>query len=60
MANGWWQKPEGQAFLQQRVPLRRAAQPADIAQAVAMLAAAECEYVTGASLTVDGGLTASS
>ena len=57
MAHGWWQKPEGQAYLKQRVPLGRAAEPADIAQAVAMFACTDCEYVTGASLTVDGGLT---
>lgn len=60
MAQGWWQKPEGLAFLKQRVPLGRAAQPSDIAQAVAMLAAADCEYVTGSSLTVDGGFSANS
>jgi NAD(P)-dependent dehydrogenase (short-subunit alcohol dehydrogenase family) len=60
MAGGWWQKPEGKVFLKQRVPLGRAAQPGDIAQAVAMLASPDCDYVTGSSLTVDGGLTASS
>ncbi len=58
MAQGWWQKPGGKAFLDQRVPMKRPATPEDIAQAVAMLAAADCDYVTGASLTVDGGLTA--
>ncbi len=58
MTAGWWQKPQGRAWLQERVPMRRAAQPDDIAQAVAVLASESGDYITGTSLTVDGGLTA--
>lgn len=39
------------------VPLRRAGTPQDVADAVAYLASAEAAYVTGATITVDGGLT---
>jgi NAD(P)-dependent dehydrogenase (short-subunit alcohol dehydrogenase family) len=38
------------------IPAGRAAAPAEIAQAVVALAAAESGYTTGASLLVDGGL----
>jgi len=43
-----------QALWRERAPMRRAAQPQDIAQAVAMLAASD--YVTGEILLLDGGL----
>jgi NAD(P)-dependent dehydrogenase (short-subunit alcohol dehydrogenase family) len=40
-----------------KLPLRRAAQPAEIAQHVAWLASEENTYLTGQIVTVDGGLT---
>ncbi|MBS0390771.1 MAG: SDR family oxidoreductase [Proteobacteria bacterium] len=43
-----------QALWRERAPMRRAAQPQDIAQAVAMLAASD--YMTGEILLLDGGL----
>lgn len=39
------------------VPLRRAGTPEDVAGAVLYLASREASYVTGATITVDGGLT---
>ena len=39
------------------VPLRRAGTPDDVAAAVMYLASVEAAYVTGATITVDGGLT---
>jgi 2-hydroxycyclohexanecarboxyl-CoA dehydrogenase len=39
------------------IPLRRLAQPADIAAAVAYLVSDEAAYVTGQTLSVSGGLT---
>jgi NAD(P)-dependent dehydrogenase (short-subunit alcohol dehydrogenase family) len=38
-----------------RIPLRRAADPAEIANAAAFLTSAEASYVNGAYLPVDGG-----
>jgi len=41
-----------------RIPLRRAAEPEDIANAVLFLASAESDYITGQVIIVDGGLMA--
>jgi NAD(P)-dependent dehydrogenase (short-subunit alcohol dehydrogenase family) len=40
------------------VALRRIGEPPEVAQVVRFLASDEASYVTGASLLVDGGLTA--
>lgn len=40
-----------------RIPLRRAALPADVAGTVVFLASGYCRYMTGQLLVVDGGLT---
>ncbi|HEX8073680.1 MAG TPA: 3-oxoacyl-ACP reductase FabG [Thermoleophilaceae bacterium] len=40
------------------VPARRAGQPEEIAAAIRFLASREATYVTGITLTVDGGMTA--
>jgi NAD(P)-dependent dehydrogenase (short-subunit alcohol dehydrogenase family) len=39
------------------VPLRRAGTPEDVSGAVQYLVSAAAGYVTGATITVDGGLT---
>ncbi len=46
------------ADIEQRYPLRRFAQPADIANAALFLASDEANYITGTDLVVDGGLLA--
>ncbi len=47
---------EGPAYLE-RVPLRRFAEPADIAEAVCWLASDAARYVTGEQVVVDGGVS---
>ncbi|WP_053362428.1 3-oxoacyl-ACP reductase family protein [Bacillus sp. FJAT-27251] len=42
--------------LEKAIPFRRLAQPSDIANGVAFLASDEAEYVTGQTLSVNGGL----
>jgi len=46
------------AAMTRGVALRRIGEPAEVAHAVRFLASAEASYVTGATLLVDGGLTA--
>lgn len=46
-----------QAYIQSRVPLKRAAQPEEIAGVAFFLAGPDASYITGQVLTVDGGLT---
>ena len=45
--------------LTRAIPLRRLAQPEDLAAAVAFLASDEAAYITGQTLSVSGGLTMS-
>ena len=47
--------PERSRRILERVPLGRAADPSEIAAAVAFLASPEASYITGAYLPVDGG-----
>ncbi len=48
--------PEEQTQLQQISPLRRLAEPEDIANAVAFLVSDDAGYVTGHTLHATGGL----
>jgi NAD(P)-dependent dehydrogenase (short-subunit alcohol dehydrogenase family) len=52
--------PDFQAFYveRRRIPLARPAQPEEIAEAVVFLASPRCTYITGHTIVVDGGLTA--
>jgi glucose 1-dehydrogenase len=53
----WYSTPEAQEYLDKFVPARRFAAPEEVAGAVVFLASQESNYITGATLVVDGGLT---
>ncbi|MCF2586379.1 SDR family NAD(P)-dependent oxidoreductase [Brevibacterium sp. UCMA 11752] len=49
--------PKLRTALEKAIPMRRLAQPDDLANAVAFFASPESNYVTGQTLSVSGGLT---
>jgi glucose 1-dehydrogenase len=49
--------PEWQRDLQEKVPLRRIGQPAEIADVAVFLASDRAGYMTGTTVFVDGGMT---
>ncbi|MFC0112124.1 SDR family NAD(P)-dependent oxidoreductase [Kibdelosporangium aridum] len=54
-------KPDPEVYRRQRedqIPLRRLANPGEVADAVLFLASSESSYITGGVLPVDGGYTA--
>ncbi len=52
-----WSTPEAYADLMTLVPYKRIGEPDDIARAAVWLASDASDYVTGATLFVDGGMT---
>ncbi len=52
-----WETPEAYDRLMALIPYKRIGEPEDIARVVAWLASDEADYITGASLFVDGGMT---
>jgi len=56
---GMKEQPELIAKFEERIPIGRGAEPADIAGAIAFLASEDARFITGVNLPVDGGLTAS-
>ncbi|WP_405689305.1 SDR family oxidoreductase [Streptomyces sp. NBC_00057] len=52
-----WSSPEAEADLLRLIPYRRVGDPGDIANAVVVLASDLLDYVVGATLYVDGGMT---
>lgn len=55
MTRHHWEKPEPAKFIKERVPMGRIGVPEDIGNAVVFLASPEAEYISGVTLTVDGG-----
>ena len=52
-----WSTPEAYRELMTLVPYKRIGEPDDIARAAAWLASDAADYITGATLFVDGGMT---
>ncbi len=52
-----WSTPEAYAALMRLIPMKRIGEPEDIGRAAVWLASDESDYVTGATLFVDGGMT---
>lgn len=52
-----WSTPEAYAALMTLIPSRRIGEPDDVARAAVWLASDDADYVTGATLYVDGGMT---
>ena len=59
MGAHWLKNPKTRAWLKERIPLGRVAEPADVAGAVLFFCSPASDYVTGQILYVDGGITAS-
>ena len=57
MNKAWTDDPVRRAAVEAHIPMRRPADPEEIAAAVAFLASPEAGYVTGQTLMVCGGLT---
>jgi L-rhamnose 1-dehydrogenase len=55
MTRHYWEQPGPAEFIKQRVPVGRIGTPVDIGRAVVFLASPEAEYISGVTLTVDGG-----
>jgi NAD(P)-dependent dehydrogenase (short-subunit alcohol dehydrogenase family) len=54
----WKQSPTGTSEIAAKSPLRRAAEPEEIAEPAIFLASKGASYITGATLMVDGGISA--
>jgi glucose 1-dehydrogenase len=52
-----WETPEAEADLLKLIPYQRVGEPIDIARAARWLASDESDYMHGATLLVDGGMT---
>lgn len=50
-------EPEHQKEMEEMCPMKRFADPAEIARPAVFLASSDASYITGAALVVDGGLT---
>lgn len=57
MARGAWEDPSRQAQMLSRTPIKRVAEPEDVAGAIVFLATRAGAFMTGYTLIVDGGKT---
>jgi len=52
-----WETPEAKQSLMTLIPYQRIGQPSDIGKTAVWLASDDSDYITGASIFVDGGMT---
>ena len=52
-----WETPEAYGALMTLIPYRRIGEPEDIGRVAALLASDQTDYINGASIFVDGGMT---
>ena len=52
-----WKTPEAMKSLLTLIPYNRIGQPADVANLAVFLASDASDYITGASIFIDGGMT---
>ena len=52
-----WETPEAYSALMTLIPYKRIGEPEDIGRVAAFLASDEADYINGASIFVDGGMT---
>jgi len=57
MTGGVYRDPEYAAAVSKRIPMRRVAQPEEIAAAICFLLSADSSYANGQAIAVDGGAT---
>lgn len=58
MGRSHWEKPENAAHIKKRVAMGRIGSPDDIGSAAFFLASEEAYYISGTTITVDGGYSA--
>lgn len=56
-AQAWKKNPTGHKFVSNQYPIGRTGTPDDIANGIAFLCSDESSFITGHTLTIDGGLT---
>lgn len=52
-----WETPEALASLMKLIPYKRIGEPADVARLAVWLASDQADYIVGATIFVDGGMT---
>ena len=55
--NEWINDPTKKAIVEKHIPMKRVADPSEVASLCAYLTSDEATYITGQTIFIDGGLT---